>query len=182
MTAIATYLKQGLGLALALANSVSPYRQGMKVSPGTSVDGVRSIRITGAATRARVAVELRAVLDAREPRDAGPLVNELLRTYDARPELTRDDDGSWRLHLHPPAADREALDAVKAASGLAVLIDEQRWQDLKQCGASACDDYFLDESPNSTRRYCGRTCANRNAARAHRERRRPGPQQADRAT
>lgn len=172
MTAIAAYFDQGMVLALDLANSASGYRRGTKAGSGASVKGQIGLRITDPATRARVAVKLRAVLDTRDPHDAGPLVNELLHTYRARPELIRDGEGAWRLHLHPSTADVEALDAVKATSGLAVLIDEQRWQNLKQCGASACDDYFLDESPNNTRRYCSRTCANRNAARAHRDRRR----------
>lgn len=172
MTAVAAYFEQGLGHALELANSISRHRQGLKVSATASVEGAVGIRTTDRAARARIAAKLRAVLDAREPRDAGPLVNELLRTYRAQPELVQNSDGVWRLHLHPPAAELEALDAVKAASGLAVLMDEQRWRDLKQCSASACDDYFLDESPNSTRRYCSRTCANRNAAQAHRDRRR----------
>lgn len=172
MTAVAAYFEEGVGLALELANSLSRYRQGLEVSPDALVKGAVAVRVADTAASARVAARLRAAVDAREPSDAGPLVNEMLRTYRARPELVQDDDGAWRLHLHPPAADLEALDAVKAASGLAVLMDEQRWRDLKQCGASSCDDYFLDESPNSTRRYCSRTCANRNAAQAHRDRRR----------
>jgi hypothetical protein len=169
MTTVAAYFERGVALALELANTASEHRRGQDAV--FSADRVsRTARVADPRVLARFAVKLRAVLEADEPRQAGPLINELLDTYSARPVLTPDKQGDWRLHLHSPDADLEARDIVKAASGLAALIDDGRWHDLKQCASKACDDYFLDESRNKSRRYCSRSCANQVSARAHRER------------
>lgn len=169
MSALTDYTEEGLALAVALANVGSRNRQGNSASPTQALAHV-PVRIGDPDGLQRAAHQLRLILAAEAPVQAAPLINRLLRHQQARPELAPDPAGHWRLHLHPRGASAEALDLVKAASGLAVLIDEGRWAIIRQCNADRCDDFFLDQSRNTTRRYCSRTCANRVNAHLHRQR------------
>jgi len=169
MGALTEYVEEGLALAIALANRHSTERQGTAAGPSHATAGV-VLRVSDPVVLDEMAAHLREVLAAPRPDQAGPLINQLFRAHHAAPELAPDVLGHWRLHLHPRGASREALDMVKAASGLAWLVDGGRWQALKDCLATRCDDYFLDLSPGTTRRYCSRTCANRVNSHLHRRR------------
>ena len=168
MTALNEYTEEGVVLAVALANIGSRDRRGDTALAAQATTHV-PVRIDEPALQF-AAQQLRQILAEGTPAKAAPLINRLLRQQQARPELAPDPAGHWRLHLHPAGASAEALDLVRAASGLAVLVDEDRWATIKQCGAERCDDFFLDQSRNSARRYCSRTCANRINAQLHRQR------------
>lgn len=172
MAALNDYTKEGLVLAVALANVGSRNRRGDTASPAQALAHV-PVRI-GEPALQLAAQQLRQILAEGTPEQAAPLINRLLRHQRARPELALNPAGRWRLHLHPAGASPEALDLVKAASGLAALIDEGRWATIKQCSADRCEDFFLDQSRNATRRYCSRTCANRINAQLHRQRQTSG--------
>ena len=169
MDGLTEYVEEGLALAIALANRNSSQRRGAAAEPSHATAGV-DLRVGDPVVLDSMAAHLREVLAAPRPEQAGPLINQLFRAHHAAPELAADALGHWRLHLHPRDASREALDMVKAGSGLAWLVDGDRWQTLKHCLATRCDDYFLDLSPGTTRRYCSRTCANRVNSHLHRRR------------
>jgi len=172
MTAFNAYFEQGVALAVDLANLVSAHHRGSRV-----VEEERrapaSVRVVEPQSLQHLARRIRAIVTASNPAAAAALLNELFTEHRAAPQLAPDgphwraapqlapDGPHWRLHLHPENSTDEALDAVKAASGLAVLLDQDDWAILKVCAASRCDDVFQDHSRNRTRRYCSRTCANR---------------------
>ncbi len=158
MTSFTAYLDEGLTLALALVNNISQERHGLPAHPRSRAV---SVRVDEPAAVRRLSERLRAIVEQQEASKAVSLLNKLLSDYEAAPELGLEAPGRWRLHLHPVNATAEALDAVKAASGLAALIDQDRWGTLKSCAASHCDDMFHDRSRNNGRHYCTRTCANR---------------------
>lgn len=158
MVALNAYFEQGVALAVDLANLVGAHRRGTRV-----VEGERqvpaSVRVVEPQPLQHLARRMRTIVTA-SPAAAAALLNELFTEHSAAPQLAPDGP-DWRLHLHPENSTDEALDAVKAASGLAVLLDQDDWATLKVCAASRCDDVFQDQSRNLTRRYCSRTCANR---------------------
>ncbi|MGW5371674.1 CGNR zinc finger domain-containing protein [Streptomyces sp. NPDC004011] len=41
---------------------------------------------------------------------------------------------------------------------------------LGRCAAAGCDNYFVDQSRNRTRRFCSNACASRTTVAAHRAR------------
>jgi len=162
MHTMTAYFNEGLTLALELANELSPHRQGRTA---TSADAAaRDPQL------AQLRTVLRAALDAPGEAEASTQINSLLAAAAAAPALAEAADGSWHLHLHTPHADTISRRTVKAASGLAVLMDDDGWSRVKQCAAERCDDFYLDVSRNQSRRFCSRSCANRVNARAHRAR------------
>lgn len=160
MSSFTAYFDEGLTLALALANVISRERHGLPGCPQDALYAV-AVRVSEPVAVRRLSERLRAIAAQQNPAKAVPLLNRLLVDYEAAPELALESPGRWRLHLHPVHATAETLDAVKAASGLAALIDRDGWGTLKGCVASRCEDLFHDQSRNSGRRYCTRTCANR---------------------
>lgn len=172
MATFTAYFSEGLTLALALANVSSHERHGVPAGPQDAVHAV-AVRVNEPVVLYRLSERLRAIAEQQDPARAVPLLNRLLSDYEAAPELALESPGRWRLHLHPAHATAEALDAVKAASGLAALIDRDGWSTLKGCAASHCDDLFGDQSRNNGRRFCTRTCANRINAQRARARLRP---------
>lgn len=169
MTVFAAYFEEGLALALHLANHASGYRRGAPAAQDV-LPPAGGTRVTDPESRHGLARRMRTIVTSPGPAHAAELINGLLAEHRAAPELAPE-AGCWRLHLHPADSTDAALDAVKAATGLAVLLDQDGWTTLRICAASRCDDVFRDQSRNSTRRYCSRTCANRMNAEHARARR-----------
>lgn len=164
MSPFTTYLREGLDLAVALANVTSRHRQGAPAPRGDTATRT-AFRVGDAASLQHLSQLVRSIVVHAEPAAAAGQLNDLLRHYRAAPELAPDASGHWRLHLHPADSDGEALDAVKAATSLAALIDQGEWGSIRTCAAERCDNLFHDESRNHGRRYCTKSCANRmNAA------------------
>lgn len=167
MRALTAYLIEGLDLAVGLANASSSYRKGAAITPVDSPDRLESTD----ATRLRTLQDsLREVLGTFDAGEASSKLNVLFEESAATPVLTSDDNGRWRFHLHSQRADEASRTIVKAAMGLATLIDDDEWGAIKLCTADRCEDFFIDRSRNRSRRFCSRTCANRINARNHRQR------------
>lgn len=169
MRILTAYLEEGATLALSLANVLSEYQQGVLAEPSPPSSGIAP----DAASARRLVLlqgQLREVLNAQTVAESSRKLNALLHDAAAAPTLAEDGDGRWRLHLHSVHADAISRRAVNCAAGLATLIDDDEWTSIKQCAADRCDDYFLDQSRNQSRRFCSRTCANRINARTHRAR------------
>ncbi len=159
MPGFAAYFEDGLALALHLANRGSAYRRGVPVSEREPQEGA-GLRVTEPQALRCLSEQLRTIVTEPDQSTAAALLNRMLVEHHAAPQLAPD-GGHWRLHLHPVHSTNKALEAVKAASGLAALMDQDGWTMLKVCAASRCEDVFHDQSRNRARRYCSRTCANR---------------------
>lgn len=115
---------------------------------------------------------LRAVWAAADDAEATvALVNDLLRTGEALPQLVDHDDYGW--HIHATGADAPFADRmqVEAAMALVDVIRAGELSRLRVCAADDCDDVLVDLSRNRSRRYCDGGCGNRLAAAAYRSRR-----------
>jgi predicted RNA-binding Zn ribbon-like protein len=169
-----------LAAAAALVNTQQPERD--ELDDPSSLDGfVQQWGWTG--SRRGDAAELEAVRKLR-PRLRGfwqldedgvvELVNRMLRTAHALPQLVMHDDSGYHLHAtssQAPLADRMA---VEAAMAVVDVVRQQELSRLSTCGADDCDDVFVDLSKNRSRRYCSTSCANRVNVAAFRARRGAG--------
>jgi predicted RNA-binding Zn ribbon-like protein len=106
-------------------------------------------------------------------RDAAvAIVNELLASATAVPQLVRHDPFDW--HIHAVSYDAPLATRINVETAMA-MIDVIRTDEMTRLGTCAdahCEGVVLDLSRNRSRRYCSTSCANRNAVAAYRARRR----------
>ncbi len=104
-------------------------------------------------------------------RDAAvPLINELLATNDALPQLVRHGDFDWHLHAISPQALLPTRICVETAMAMIDVIRADEGSRLGVCADETCGGVVLDLSRNRSRRFCSTTCGNRNAVAAYRAR------------
>ncbi|MDI2129609.1 CGNR zinc finger domain-containing protein [Yinghuangia seranimata] len=113
---------------------------------------------------------LRELLTADRDHTAA-LVNTVLADARALPQLVRHDDQDWHLHAVPNDAPLVVRVAVETAMAMSDLVRVDELSRLSVCADSGCEGVVLDLTRNRSRRYCGTTCANRNAVAAYRARR-----------
>jgi predicted RNA-binding Zn ribbon-like protein len=116
---------------------------------------------------------LRELLTA-ERDDAVEIVNEMLREFDALPQLRRHDGYDWHLHAVDP--DRPLCDRIIVETAMA-MIDVVRLDEMSRLGVCAdddCEGLVLDLSRNRSKRFCSLACGNRNAVAAYRARQAAG--------
>ena len=114
---------------------------------------------------------LRALLTS--DRDvAAALVNELLGSEHAVPQLVRHGEHDW--HIHAVAADAPLASriAVEAAMAMVDVIRADEMSRLGICADDDCRGLVLDLSRNRSRRFCSTVCGNRVAVAAYRARQR----------
>lgn len=102
---------------------------------------------------------------------AAVLVNDLMRETGARPELVERDDEGWGLHFRGEDTSLTLGWAAGCATGLAIAIGSDLGGRLGVCGASRCDQVFVDSSRNRVRRFCSLPCQNRTKSESYRRRR-----------
>lgn len=113
---------------------------------------------------------LRAVWTADED-EAVELVNNILRSGRALPQLVRHDHWPYHLHATSPDAPLEVRMAVDAAMAFVDVIREQELQRLRVCEADGCNAVLVDLSRNRSKRFCDTgNCANRTHVAAYRAR------------
>ncbi|MEV6756589.1 CGNR zinc finger domain-containing protein [Streptomyces sp. NPDC051214] len=129
-----------------------------------------------AAYLARTAQQLREVFDAVDTGrtdNAAELVNGLLRTTGARPQLDHVDGEPWQVHFHG-TTDTLALGwSAGCATALALAIGSNLAGRLGVCTAPHCDRVYVDNSRNAVRHFCSNACRNRVKAAAFRARNNP---------
>lgn len=129
--------------------------------------------------RARTRAELDAVRALRPTLDriwqadldeGVGLINGLLRSAGALPQLVRHD--GWDYHLHATSPDAPLADrmAVEAAMAVVDVIRMGELDRLHVCAADDCADLLVDLSKNRSRRFCSTTCSNRTNVSAYRQR------------
>ncbi|HET8758447.1 MAG TPA: CGNR zinc finger domain-containing protein [Solirubrobacteraceae bacterium] len=114
---------------------------------------------------------LRELLTADRDR-AAELVNAMLADAAALPQLVRHDALDWHIHAVPGDAPLDRRVAVETAMAMVDVIRADELSRLSLCADDRCGGLVLDLSRNRSRRFCSRTCANRNAVAAYRARRR----------
>jgi predicted RNA-binding Zn ribbon-like protein len=117
----------------------------------------------------RLRPALRALLLA-ERDEAAEMVNRMLATAKALPQLRRHDHWDWHLHAVDPDRPLEERVVVETAMAMVDVIRADEMSRLARCAADDCEDVVLDLSRNRSRRYCSTTCGNREAVAAYRAR------------
>ena len=102
---------------------------------------------------------------------AATVVNDLMRSTGARPELIAAADGSWSLHFRGRDDTLAVGWAAGCASSLAIAIGSDLSGRLGVCAAVRCDQVFVDQSRNRVRRFCSLDCQNRTKSASFRSRR-----------
>jgi hypothetical protein len=173
------HLKASLVAAIALANAFgSTWRQGRPAAEPDAavVDGVlrlttdRPVDVDVAqwASGGRRLYDALGHLPDGEIDQAVQVVNELLRTTKAAPQLIRHEDAPWHLHFGDP---NEATGWIaEFATATAMLLGSVDVLRLRRCEAARCEDLFLDSTRNRTQRFCSTACQNRTKVAAHRAR------------
>jgi predicted RNA-binding Zn ribbon-like protein len=160
------YIGNMARLAVELANDggtehLSPVSLLMFTDHGVALPAPQDLEALLPLLRAAVG----AIVDGRQLRP----VNELLAAYPAQLHLS-DHDGAPHAHYarenQPPV---EWLGRTCAA-GLAHIAAASPLAGIGRCAAAGCGNFFVDQSRNRTRRYCGNTCASRTTVAAHRSR------------
>ncbi|KNC19482.1 Zn-ribbon-like protein [Arthrobacter sp. RIT-PI-e] len=117
--------------------------------------------------------ELRRLLTTE--RDEAPeVINTVLRTGGAVPQLVRHAPRGWHLHAvdaTEPLATRLLVETALAMSAVVISGETSR---ISTCAASRCENVVVDLTRNRTKRFCGVTCGNRAAAAAYRLRQSTG--------
>lgn len=135
--------------------------------------------VTGSRTHAEE--ELAQVIEARDQLarfwdldedGAVALVNEILLTADALPQLVKHDTWDWHLHATPSEAPLGSRLAVEGAMAMIDVIRAKELGRLRHCAADDCTGVLVDLSRNRSRRYCDLGCGNRANVAAYRARQR----------
>lgn len=136
--------------------------------------GPGPIESAQAALLAQTARELRQVFEAASVNhiDAAAVVlNGLLRSNGARPQLDRIEGESWQVRFHGTDDSIAAAWGAGCATGLAMVIGGGLAGRLGVCKATRCDRVYVDVSRNASRQFCSRACQNRAKTAAFRARR-----------
>jgi predicted RNA-binding Zn ribbon-like protein len=176
------YLECSLTLAEDLVNTYDPISGEDELTGVPAlIDFVRAHEVSnpGKATTADVTrvrdlrTKLRSVFDASDQENAVKILNGLLSESGARPELTNHDGEPLHLHYSPPGTPLAPRLTAETAMALTVVIAEDGFDRLRICEGERCEDVFVDESRNRSRRYCSpAVCGNRASVAAWRARRR----------
>jgi predicted RNA-binding Zn ribbon-like protein len=103
--------------------------------------------------------------------DAAARLNELLIQYPVHPQLSGHDGQAWHVHYTESGSLSDKY-AAGAAMGLAVRLADLGIERFGLCQAAPCLGVFIDTTPEGTRRYCSRRCADRANVTAFRARER----------
>lgn len=112
---------------------------------------------------------LREVFETHDETRASELINDILAEHGAAPRVSIH-SGTPHLHFEPVGTSISSWLGAITAMGLATVIIENGVERFGVCGASNCDDVYIDTSRNRSRRHCSSTCSTREAVAAYRAR------------
>jgi predicted RNA-binding Zn ribbon-like protein len=178
----AHYLDSPVDLAVDLVNSYSPVSgredladpdQLASFLEAHQVSWDRPVSAEDSEQVRQVRARLRKVFEAPGHETAAELLNRLLTSSRANPQLTNHDGNPWHLHYTPPRTPLGPRLAADTAMALAVVVAEEGFERLRVCEGKGCKDVFVDRSRNRSRRYCSpEVCGNRASVAAYRARQR----------
>jgi predicted RNA-binding Zn ribbon-like protein len=178
----AHYLNAPIALAVDLVNSYSPVAgredladpdQLASFLEEHQVSGDRPVSAEDLGQVRQIRARLRQVFEASDDETAAGLLNRLLTSSRANPQLINHDGNPWHLHYTPPRTPLGPRLAADAAMALATVIASEGFDRLRVCEGERCRDVFVDRSRNRSRRYCRPdVCGNRASVAAYRARQR----------
>jgi predicted RNA-binding Zn ribbon-like protein len=133
---------------------------GERTHSAAELEGVRNIRES-----------LRALWTTERTEDLVELVNGMLKSSRALPQLVR--HGPWGWHLHAATDDSPLADRilVEAAMAWVDVIRSDEIERMRICAADDCEAVLVDVSRNRSKRYCDvGNCGNRANVAAYRAR------------
>ncbi|WP_230466098.1 CGNR zinc finger domain-containing protein [[Actinomadura] parvosata] len=134
---------------------------------GVPVSPEEALYLAGTTLKVRRVFE--AMDEGRED-DAAAVVNALVISTGARPQLDRAPGEPWQVHFHG-ADDSLAVGwSAGIASALTLAIGSDLGGRLGVCQARQCDRVYVDASRNGVRQFCSRSCQSRTKAAAFRAR------------
>lgn len=122
---------------------------------------------------ASTALKVRRVFEAMEAGredDAAAVVNALIISTGARPQLDRAPGEPWQVHFHGADDSISVGWSAGFASALTLAIGSDLGGRLGVCRAEPCDRVYVDSSRNAVRQFCSRSCQSRVKAAAFRAR------------
>ncbi|MFI9274473.1 CGNR zinc finger domain-containing protein [Kitasatospora sp. NPDC052896] len=154
---------RGAALPAAVDAALPPAGAGPR-----AIDPASAEYLAGAARQMRQVFE--AVAAGRVDAAAGVL-NTLLRSTGARPQLDQVPGEPWQLHFHGTDDSLAVGWSAGCATMLALAIGSELAGRLGVCAATRCDRVFVDGSRNAVRQFCSTACQSRTKAAAFRARR-----------
>jgi predicted RNA-binding Zn ribbon-like protein len=104
-------------------------------------------------------------------RDETPeLVNSVLRSNRALPQLVRHAPRGWHIHAVDSTEPLVTRLLVETALAMSTVVISDETSRISTCAASRCENIVVDLTRNRTKRFCSATCANRTAVAAYRQR------------
>ena len=172
-----SHYSNGATLATDLVNTYDVYaREELLVSSAALVDfaadhgfDTEDVTTTDLKRLRTARTSLRSAMLSGDEAVAVSALNALLATAQAKPRLVAGPDDEWTFaYADPEAGVSNRILAEATAEVLNEIRDDHmRW--FSTCASSTCDDVFVDQSRNHSRRYCTpEVCGNREAQRAHR--------------
>lgn len=101
---------------------------------------------------------------------AVPLVNEILATESALPQLVRHGDMDWHIHATNDGRPLAERIMVETAMAMVDVIRADEMSRFSHCEMEDCNGVVFDLSRNRSKKYCTITCTNRAAQAAFRAR------------
>lgn len=109
-------------------------------------------------------------MDGRRDDEAAEIVNALVISTGARPQLNRVPGEPWQVHFHGADDTLSVGWSAGFASALTLAIGSDLGGRLGVCQAKGCDRVYVDASRNAVRQFCSRSCQSRTKAAAFRAR------------
>jgi predicted RNA-binding Zn ribbon-like protein len=105
------------------------------------------------------------------PRDQAPeLINSVLRSGRALPQLVRHAPRGWHIHAVASTEPLVTRLLVETALAMSTVVISDETSRISTCAASRCENIVVDLTRNRTKRFCSATCGNRTAVAAYRQR------------
>lgn len=115
---------------------------------------------------------LRVLWLTRVEEDLVLLVNEILESGQATPQLVRHGQFGWHLHATRDESPLATRILVEAAMAFVDVIRGDECERIRVCAAEDCEAVLVDLSRNRSKRYCDTgNCGNRANVAAYRARR-----------
>lgn len=117
------------------------------------------------------------IVDAGTDEDRARLLNTVMASAAAYPRLVDHDDEGWHLHYRDENQSLAHVLRAVISVGTALHLTTRGMHRLSRCAAGRtendpCTNVVVDVTRNGRQRYCCVRCANRDAVRRHRARKR----------
>ncbi|WP_326645733.1 CGNR zinc finger domain-containing protein [Nonomuraea fuscirosea] len=151
----------------------APRADALPEAIGAVLPGEPAVSMEEALYLAGTTLKVRRVFEAMDggrDDDAAGIVNALVISTGARPQLNRVPGEPWQMHFHGADDTLSVGWSAGFASALTLAIGSDLGGRLGVCQAKGCDRVYVDVSRNAVRQFCSRSCQSRTKAAAFRAR------------